>query len=494
MGRCATETDDAKGLYEMSLEVFDNYECDGQIEISDLKGEEMEKLIYIPAEQIHEHPDNPRKNLGDLEELSESIRKKGIMQNLTVMIGHWDEKGKWQQDGYTLLIGHRRFAAGKMAAVSEFPCRVIEKIDYKDQIGIMMEENMQRNDLTIWEEANGFQMMLDLGDTEEQIAEKTGFSKSTIKHRLNIAKLDQDVLKEKEQNDGYQLTLKGLYELEKITDIDKRNEILRQSGSSVDLVARARSAVVSERREKVKRKIISALEASGAKKMSDKDEMSVWDSGKWKKIQEYKTDNDLGEIDVSESDEQLYWRTIWSGIEVYKKKKQVKKKETKAERLEKERKAKQKQIKEVMKKMDARRKEFIRDIISGKIDPVKNEQRLKDSIWMILVAVGSGVYRSTMSQIFLEKDRWEHSQEERDAALKKVDELNVIHQMLIVLHDEMNADFKEVCDYMCRYKKGNGQIRLEAYRILELYGWYFEPGEKEILDGTSELYEGEADE
>lgn len=452
------------------------------------------EIINISAENIYQHPDNPRKDLGDLEELSDSIKKKGIMQNLTVMIGHWDDKGKWQQDGYTLLIGHRRFAAGKMAAVSEFPCRVIEKIDYKDQIGIMMEENMQRNDLTIWEEANGFQMMLDLGDTEEQIAEKTGFSKSTIKHRLNIAKLDQDVLKEKEQNDGYQLTLKGLYELEKITDIDKRNEILRQSGSSVDLVARARSAVVSERREKVKQKIISALEASGAKKMSDKDEMSVWDSGKWKKIQEYKTDNDPGEIDVPESDEQLYWRSIWSGIEVYKKKKPVKKKETKAERLEKERKAKQKQIKEVMKKMDARRKEFIRDIISGKIDPVKNERRLKDSIWMILVAVGSRVYRSTMSQIFLEKDRWEHSQEERDAALKKVDELNVIHQMLIALHDEMNADFKEVCDYMCRYKKGNGQIRLEAYRILELYGWYFEPGEKEILDGTSELYEGEADE
>lgn len=155
------------------------------------------EIINISAENIYQHPDNPRKDLGDLEELSDSIKKKGIMQNLTVMIGHWDDKGKWQQDGCTLLIGHRRFAAGKMAAVSVFPCRVIEKIDYKDQIGIMMEENMQRKDLTIWEEANGFQMMLDLGDTEDQIAEKTGFSKSTIKHRLNIAKLDQDILKEK---------------------------------------------------------------------------------------------------------------------------------------------------------------------------------------------------------------------------------------------------------------------------------------------------------
>lgn len=50
----------------MGLDVFENYECDGQIEISNLKGERMDKLIYIPADQIHEHPDNPRKDLGDL--------------------------------------------------------------------------------------------------------------------------------------------------------------------------------------------------------------------------------------------------------------------------------------------------------------------------------------------------------------------------------------------------------------------------------------------
>ena len=105
-----------------------------------------------------------------------------------------------------------------------------------------------------------------------------------------------------------------------------------------------------------------------------------------------------------------------------------------------------------------------------------------------------GVYRYRMSEVLLEKDWYECSTEERDEALKKVDELSIIHQMLITLHYAIKADCNEVYDYMCRYKKGNGQIRLEAYRIFELYGWYFEPGEKEILDGTSELYEGEADE
>ena len=57
----------------------------------------------------------------------------------------------------------------------------------------MLEENIQREDLTVWEQAQGFQMMLDLGETEDTIADKTGFSKTTIKHRLNIAKLDQEI-------------------------------------------------------------------------------------------------------------------------------------------------------------------------------------------------------------------------------------------------------------------------------------------------------------
>ena len=78
-------------------------------------------IVFIAAEQIYQHPDNPRKDLGDLSELSESIKKKGIMQNLTVILGHWDENRAWFEDGYTLIIGHRRFAAGKMADVAEFP-------------------------------------------------------------------------------------------------------------------------------------------------------------------------------------------------------------------------------------------------------------------------------------------------------------------------------------------------------------------------------------
>ena len=101
-------------------------------------------ITNINAKLIHQHPDNPRKDLGDLTELSESIKKKGIMQNLTVIPGHWDEDKTHHDEGYTLIIGHRRFAAGKMAGVAMYPCRIVEDMSYKDQVGTMLEENMRK--------------------------------------------------------------------------------------------------------------------------------------------------------------------------------------------------------------------------------------------------------------------------------------------------------------------------------------------------------------
>ena len=131
----------------------------------------MSDIINIGVEHIHPHPENPRKDLGDLTELVESIKKNGVMQNLTVI----PIDGKSGE--YTAIIGHRRHAAAKIAGIKELPCRIIEGLSEKEQISTMLEENMQRNDLTIWEQANGFQMMLDLGETEEQIAEKNAHKK-----------------------------------------------------------------------------------------------------------------------------------------------------------------------------------------------------------------------------------------------------------------------------------------------------------------------------
>jgi ParB family chromosome partitioning protein len=114
-------------------------------------------IIYLNRSQLEPHPDNPRKDLGDLEELRESIREHGIMQNLTVI--PTDDT----LEHFRILIGHRRFAASE-GILTELPCVMVEDLTDREQVGIMLMENMQRTDLTYIEQAHGFQLMLDLGD------------------------------------------------------------------------------------------------------------------------------------------------------------------------------------------------------------------------------------------------------------------------------------------------------------------------------------------
>lgn len=180
-------------------------------------------VVMIKRDKLTPHPDNPRKDLGDLTELADSIAEHGIMQNLTVVP---------DGDKYKVLIGHRRLAASE-GVLDELPCVVVDGLTDREQVGIMLCENMQRSDLTYMEQAHGFQMMLDLGDTVETISQKTGFSKSTIKHRLAITELDKNALKEASK--WFQPTISDFIALEKVKDLDKRNEILEDATSSREL-------------------------------------------------------------------------------------------------------------------------------------------------------------------------------------------------------------------------------------------------------------------
>ncbi len=116
----------------------------------DLLGEDAENrhLKYIPVDKLFPHPDNPRKELGDLTELADSIRAKGVMQNLTVVPFVSKVNPKFNGKGlYTVIIGHRRCAAAKLAGLAELPCVVVEMTP-EEQVATMLLENMQRVDLT----------------------------------------------------------------------------------------------------------------------------------------------------------------------------------------------------------------------------------------------------------------------------------------------------------------------------------------------------------
>ena len=152
----------------------------------------MAEITNISCWRLHPHADNPRKAPGDLTELAPSIKENGIFQNLTVIPGHylnsreyiakcvdeggdaaaaaaaWTPKAVWSSEDYTIIIGHRRAEAAQQAGLYELPCAIVE-MDEREQMQTMMIENMQRSDLTVYEQAQGFQMMMDFGQTVEQI-------------------------------------------------------------------------------------------------------------------------------------------------------------------------------------------------------------------------------------------------------------------------------------------------------------------------------------
>ena len=188
------------------------------------------EIIYIPLTRLHPHPDNPRKALGDLTELAASIRENNIYQNLTV-VPQKDENGDKIEGHFTIVIGHRRAAAAAMAELDSVPCIVEKYMSRRQQIETMVIENMQRSDLTVFEQAESFQMMMDLGGGVGTIAARTGFSEATVRRRLKMAELDREKLRAVAADEGRQLSLADFDRLGQIEDINERNKVLDKIGT-----------------------------------------------------------------------------------------------------------------------------------------------------------------------------------------------------------------------------------------------------------------------
>lgn len=237
----------------------------------------MEKdFKYIPLDYLQPHSENPRKELGDLDELVASIKENGIYQNLTVVphgMTAMDDDGNIVQ-GYRVIIGHRRMAAAKEAGLYEAPCFVVN-MDYQTQLETMLLENMQRSDLTVYEQAQGFQQLLDFGSSIEEISQKTGFSQSTVRRRVKMTELDQVKLKNVSSR---QINLMDFDELAKIEDLDERNSVLETIGTA-DFIYYVRNAL---RRQQIKKNspiVKELLAQTKLQGLADKDKYSSkWES------------------------------------------------------------------------------------------------------------------------------------------------------------------------------------------------------------------------
>jgi ParB family chromosome partitioning protein len=139
----------------------------------------------IPINKIEPNPDQPRTEIGDLSELTASIKEKGILEPLLV---------KPRNNGtYLIIAGERRWRAANLAGLREVPCIEFD-FDESEIAEVALIENMQRKDLTIWEEADGLAALSEkYNHTHEQIAQKLGKSRSTVTETLTIAGLPDEI-------------------------------------------------------------------------------------------------------------------------------------------------------------------------------------------------------------------------------------------------------------------------------------------------------------
>ena len=141
--------------------------------------EQNTRIEMIPIFQLEHHPKNPRRKIGDVTELADSIKASGIMQNLTIVPIPDNPKKYW------VVIGNRRLEAAKIAGLEKLPC-VISDMDAATQAATMLAENMQRRDLTVKEQLGGIQQCLDLGLTDIEVMRKTGLGRTAYRERKKL--------------------------------------------------------------------------------------------------------------------------------------------------------------------------------------------------------------------------------------------------------------------------------------------------------------------
>lgn len=137
------------------------------------------------------HPDNPRKQIGDVTDLAASIKANGLLSPLSVVPNG---------ERYRVIAGHRRLAACKQAGTGAVPCFVLD-LDPLQQLEAMVTENCQREQLTVLEEADAIQGMLDLGATTAAVAHRLGRSADYVRDRAKAASIKADVRKTRDDFD-----------------------------------------------------------------------------------------------------------------------------------------------------------------------------------------------------------------------------------------------------------------------------------------------------
>lgn len=442
----------------------------------------MAEMQYIRVKDIYPHPDNPRKDVGDVSELAASIKESGVLQNLTVVPAPEVSAG-----GYRVVIGHRRLAAAKQAGLETVPC-VVSYMTYKQQVATMLAENMQRCDLTPIEQAQGIQMMLDLGEDIKGVSDKTGLSETTVRRRVKLMQLDQDALKAAESRGG---TLADYAELEAIKDPERRNKVLKAIGTN-----NFRSVLATEKSAEERVAILDdaekMLKAMGIEAAQERPEVSnmayVRNFGYWNKNQPF---------EMPEGDDPSNYRytrgtyqiDLWRDKTAPDNNTDAAAKADRAERDAKQREIEAKicECREISERMGRLRREFILGLPER--DCVKHLGNIVDTLLPYMI---EGIELDTdklLSALLLDSGRG--AEEERlDAAAHDTPARLLLLSIWANIDDDYWQRSYGVGGLQGVTHAKNGELD-SLYELLDVLGYDMSDEEKQMQDGTHRVFDTE---
>jgi ParB family chromosome partitioning protein len=151
-------------------------------EITSPRAESVGRLIDL--RRIEPNPHQPRKHFGDLSEMVASVKEKGILEPILVR----SYEGKYQ-----IIAGERRYQAAKLAGLQRVPCIEVD-VDTRGMLEISLIENLQRKDLSPFEESAALQRLCDqFRYTHDEIARKLGKSRTVVTESLSLNRIPEEI-------------------------------------------------------------------------------------------------------------------------------------------------------------------------------------------------------------------------------------------------------------------------------------------------------------
>ena len=274
----------------------------------------------------------------------------------------------------------------------------------------------------------------------------------------------------KEKDENFQLSLKDLYELEKIEDIKTRDKVLKAATDSRDLVWKAKQAVTEETRIRNKKLFAELFKKAGIKKAPDGTENERY-SGKWDILQSWQLDKEAPKS-LKKFKEGALWVVFWnSEIAVIAPAQKQKRELTEYEIKEKEKAKAKKELKQRHKALYAEIDRFLMGIITKEIAPLKEDVVLYKALILATIKGNVDYYRSDLANLFSGKSLYDLKEEEPDKYKEFLEwEKNLSPLHLAIAH--MTSIKKcEMYNYNVEYHQENAGKVKAIVDFLAMYGF-----------------------